>query len=112
MTFAGWIEILLVLTLVLGAAWPLGAFMADVFDGRRSVHSPVVGHSNAALAASYPSRPLPAGSPSRRKSGSRQARLLRTPCFSLSPISPSCLPSRCYSASLSIRSALWPSMRS
>ena len=43
MTLAGWIEILLVLMLVLGAAWPLGAFMADVFDGRRSVLSPVVG---------------------------------------------------------------------
>ncbi len=43
MTFAGWIEILLVLTLVLGAAWPLGAFMADVFDGRRTFLSPILG---------------------------------------------------------------------
>jgi K+-transporting ATPase ATPase A chain len=43
MTFAGWIEISLVLALVLGAAWPLGASMADVFEGRRSVLSPMVG---------------------------------------------------------------------
>ena len=43
MTLTGWTEILLVLTLVLGVAWPLGAFMADVFDGRRSVLSPIVG---------------------------------------------------------------------
>ncbi len=43
MTFVGWIEIFLVLALVLGAAWPLGAFVADVFDGRRSVLSPIVG---------------------------------------------------------------------
>jgi K+-transporting ATPase ATPase A chain len=43
MTFAGWIEIFLVLTLVLGAAWPVGAFMADVFDGQRTFLSPIVG---------------------------------------------------------------------
>ena len=43
MTLTGWTEILLVLTLVLGSAWPLGAFMANVFDGRRSLLSPVVG---------------------------------------------------------------------
>jgi potassium-transporting ATPase potassium-binding subunit len=43
MSIAGWIEILLVLALVLGSAWPLGAFMADVFDGRRSFLSPIVG---------------------------------------------------------------------
>jgi K+-transporting ATPase ATPase A chain len=43
MAFAGWTEILLVLTLVLGAAWPLGAFMADVFDGRRTFLSPILG---------------------------------------------------------------------
>ena len=43
MTLTGWTEILLVLTLVLGAAWLLGAFMAHVFDGRRSFLSLVVG---------------------------------------------------------------------
>jgi potassium-transporting ATPase potassium-binding subunit len=43
MTLAGWSEIFLVLTLVLGAAWPLGAFMADVFDGRRTFLSKIVG---------------------------------------------------------------------
>ena len=43
MTLTGWTEILLVLTLILGAAWLLGAFMADVFDGRRSFLSPIVG---------------------------------------------------------------------
>ncbi len=43
MTLAGWSEIFLVLTLVLGVAWPLGAFMADVFDGRRTLLSPILG---------------------------------------------------------------------
>jgi len=43
MTFVGWIEILLVLALVLGAAWPLGAFMADIFGGCQNFLSPIVG---------------------------------------------------------------------
>jgi len=43
MSVVGWIEILLALTLVLGAAWPIGAFMADVFAGRQNFLSPVVG---------------------------------------------------------------------
>jgi K+-transporting ATPase ATPase A chain len=43
MTFAGWIEIFLVLALALGAAWPLGAFMADVFEDRRTFLSPILG---------------------------------------------------------------------
>jgi K+-transporting ATPase ATPase A chain len=43
MTFAGWIEIFLVLALALAAAWPLGAFMADVFEDRRTFLSPILG---------------------------------------------------------------------
>ena len=43
MSLLGWIEPLLVLTLVLGAAWPIGAFMADIFEGRQSFLSPVIG---------------------------------------------------------------------
>ncbi len=43
MTLLGWIEILLVLALVLGSAWPLGVFMADVFAERRNFLSPIVG---------------------------------------------------------------------
>ena len=43
MTFAGWIEIFLVLALALGAAWPLGAFVADVFEDRRTFLSPILG---------------------------------------------------------------------
>jgi K+-transporting ATPase ATPase A chain len=42
MTLIGWIEILLVLALVLGVALALGAFIAAVFDGRRSFLSPIV----------------------------------------------------------------------
>jgi K+-transporting ATPase ATPase A chain len=42
MSVVGWIEILLALALVLGAAWPIGAFMADVFEGRQNFLSPVV----------------------------------------------------------------------
>jgi potassium-transporting ATPase potassium-binding subunit len=43
MTLTGWIEIFLVLALVLSAGWPLGAFMAAVFEGRRNFLSPIVG---------------------------------------------------------------------
>jgi len=43
MSLVGWIEIFLVLTLVLGAAWPIGAFMADIFEGRQNFLSPVIG---------------------------------------------------------------------
>jgi potassium-transporting ATPase potassium-binding subunit len=43
MTLIGWTEILLVLALLLGTAWLLGALIADVFDGRRNFLSPIVG---------------------------------------------------------------------
>jgi len=42
MTVGGWIEISVVLTMVIAIAWPLGAFMAAVFDGRRTILSPVL----------------------------------------------------------------------
>ena len=36
MTIQGWLEILVTLCLVVLAAKPIGAFMADVFEGRRT----------------------------------------------------------------------------
>jgi K+-transporting ATPase ATPase A chain len=43
MTFAGWAQIALILLLVLAAAWPLGLFMARVFNGQRTILSPILG---------------------------------------------------------------------
>ena len=43
MTIVGWLHIALVLALVVGAAYPLGSFTADLFEGRRTFLSPVVG---------------------------------------------------------------------
>ena len=43
MTLAGWFEIGLTLALVMLAAYPIGAFMADVFENRRTFLTPVVG---------------------------------------------------------------------
>ncbi|MFO0990506.1 MAG: potassium-transporting ATPase subunit KdpA [Hyphomicrobiales bacterium] len=42
MTFAGWAQIALILLLVLAAAWPLGIFMARVFNGERTFLSPIL----------------------------------------------------------------------
>ena len=42
MTFVGWLQIALVLALVVGSARPLGHFIADVFEGRRTILSPVL----------------------------------------------------------------------
>jgi K+-transporting ATPase ATPase A chain len=41
MTIAGWLEIALTLALVVAVAWPLGAFMAAVFDGRKTLLTPL-----------------------------------------------------------------------
>jgi K+-transporting ATPase ATPase A chain len=43
MTLAGTFEIVLTLALVLIAAYPLGAFMADVFESRRTFLTPIIG---------------------------------------------------------------------
>ena len=43
MTLAGWFEIGLTLALALLAAYPIGAFMADVFENRRTFLTPIVG---------------------------------------------------------------------
>ncbi len=43
MTLLGWTQILLLVILVLATAKPLGAFMANVFEGKRNFLSPVVG---------------------------------------------------------------------
>ncbi len=42
MTFAGWAQIAFILLLVLAAAWPLGLFMARVFNGERTFLTPVL----------------------------------------------------------------------
>jgi potassium-transporting ATPase potassium-binding subunit len=41
LTVGGWLQIILVLTLVVGVARPLGHFIAEVFEGKRTVLSPV-----------------------------------------------------------------------
>ena len=43
MTLAGSFEIALTLTLVLIAAYPLGALMADLFENRRTFLTPILG---------------------------------------------------------------------
>ncbi|MBS0244440.1 MAG: potassium-transporting ATPase subunit KdpA, partial [Proteobacteria bacterium] len=42
MTFAGWLQILLVLAAVIATAWPLGLYMARVFQGERTYLSILV----------------------------------------------------------------------
>jgi potassium-transporting ATPase potassium-binding subunit len=42
MTFVGWLQIALVLGAVLTAAWPLGIYMARVFDGKRTTLTPML----------------------------------------------------------------------
>ncbi|MDP9137228.1 MAG: potassium-transporting ATPase subunit KdpA [Pseudomonadota bacterium] len=42
MTFAGWLQIFLVLGAAVLAAWPLGIFMARLFSGERTVLSPAL----------------------------------------------------------------------
>ena len=49
MTFAGWFEIVLTLALTIAAAYPIGFFMADVFEGRRTFLSPVFAPVERAL---------------------------------------------------------------
>ena len=49
MSFAGWFEIVLTLALVFAAAYPIGAFMADVFDNRRTFLTPILGPVERAL---------------------------------------------------------------
>jgi potassium-transporting ATPase potassium-binding subunit len=49
MTLAGTFEIALTLALVLIAAYPLGAFMADVFANRRTFLTPIIGPGERAL---------------------------------------------------------------
>jgi potassium-transporting ATPase potassium-binding subunit len=46
---AGWFEISLTLGLVLAAAYPIGAFMADVFDNRKTFLTPLLGPVERAL---------------------------------------------------------------
>ncbi|KAB2883584.1 MAG: potassium-transporting ATPase subunit KdpA, partial [Pseudorhodoplanes sp.] len=43
MTAVGWLEIIIVLALVVGCAFPLGTFMATVFEGHRTFLTPIVG---------------------------------------------------------------------
>lgn len=43
MAYAGWFQIGLTLALVVSSAYPIGAFMVNVFENRRTVLSPVLG---------------------------------------------------------------------
>ncbi|MDX2309054.1 MAG: potassium-transporting ATPase subunit KdpA [Hyphomicrobium sp.] len=43
MTVTGWCQIAFVLSAVLAAAWPLGLYMARVFEGRATLLTPVIG---------------------------------------------------------------------
>ncbi len=43
MTISGVIEVVVTLALVLAAARPLGAYMADVFQNRRTFLTPILG---------------------------------------------------------------------
>ena len=42
MTFAGWSQIIILLALVVAAAWALGSYMAAVFTGKRTLLSPIL----------------------------------------------------------------------
>jgi Potassium-transporting ATPase A subunit len=46
---AGWFEISPTLALILAAAYPIGAFMADVFDNRKAFLTPLLGPIERAL---------------------------------------------------------------
>jgi K+-transporting ATPase ATPase A chain len=49
MTYAGWFQIALTLALVVAAAYPAGAFMADVFKNRRTILTPLLSPVERAL---------------------------------------------------------------
>jgi len=49
MTIVGWLQIALVLALVVGLAYPLGSFTAELFEGRRTFLSPVLAPVERAL---------------------------------------------------------------
>jgi potassium-transporting ATPase potassium-binding subunit len=49
MSLAGWVQIALTLALVLAAVYPIGAFMADVFDNRRKFLTSLLGPVERAL---------------------------------------------------------------
>lgn len=49
MTVAGWLQIALVLSAVVAAAWPLGLYMARVFQGQRTALTPVFAPVEGAL---------------------------------------------------------------
>ena len=49
MTFSGSFEIIFTLALTIAAAYPIGAYMADVFDNRRTFLTPIVGPIERAL---------------------------------------------------------------
>jgi len=42
MTFVGWLQISVVLALVVGLAYPMGSFIVELFEGRRTFLSPVL----------------------------------------------------------------------
>ena len=52
MTLTGWLQISLILGAVIVVAWPLGLYIAQVFQGRRTVLSPIVAPVERALLGS------------------------------------------------------------
>jgi K+-transporting ATPase ATPase A chain len=50
MTLTGWLQILIVLTITVGLAWPMGHFMAALYSGQRNFLSPVAGPLERAIA--------------------------------------------------------------
>ncbi len=49
MTVLGWLQITLVLSVVVASAWPLGIYMARVFQGQRTLLTPVLAPVEGAL---------------------------------------------------------------
>lgn len=61
MTVVGWLQIAVVLVLVIAAARLLGAFIVELFEGRRTVLSPVLGPVGAGSPIHFGPIELPFG---------------------------------------------------
>jgi K+-transporting ATPase ATPase A chain len=59
MTVSGTFEIVLTLALTIAAAYPIGAYMADVFENRRTFLAPILAPVERALYRLAGGRPYP-----------------------------------------------------